>query len=95
MLSTLLSPPRTGRDLARARVILGVSARQVARLLGIHHASLLRLEQDTDAIAPDLATAWRAALATCGRARLAAARDLDLRDTELAALTAVLSQESD
>src|SRR6478672_4218192 len=89
-MTTLLAPTATGREFARARLLLGVSARAVARRLGLHHPSLLRLETSYDEIAPELATAWRQALAECGQERLQDASRrgltaLNLYETDMAA----------
>ena len=91
----VLPPPATGKEFCRARLILGVSQRQVARRLGIKPDTLARHEMNTLAIETSMAARWRQALATCGQERLHdAARHgftaHDFADTELSAMVAAL-----
>lgn len=59
----------TGRVFATARIARGLSARSVAKALGISCAALLRWEQDRRAIASDRTQRWQYALDTATRQR--------------------------
>jgi transcriptional regulator with XRE-family HTH domain len=53
MAAVVLPPPKTGRDFARARILMGVSGRQAARALGVASNTLYRWESYTTPIDAD------------------------------------------
>ena len=64
-----LPAPTTGRQFAVARLVMGVSARNVAHALGVSTVTIQRWERNATEIHPEVAFAWRLALGTCGLAR--------------------------
>jgi hypothetical protein len=98
MPTVTLPSPETGREFLRALLILGVSQRSVAKVLGIKPDTLARHESSALPVDPMRATHWRQALAYCGSMRLVEAMRYgltqhDLDGTELAATVAALSSK--
>ena len=64
-------PPTAGKQFAAERIVLGISARSVARALGVWPTTLLRWEQSADpcALSDAHRRKWQMALATCAAQR--------------------------
>lgn len=66
---TTLAQPRTGREFALSRELLGVSLRAVASRLNIDSGTLRRWETDSNPVATERAKQWRAVLAALAEVR--------------------------